>query len=73
MNRNPPADTFIPGHGPLNPGRGVANLEEQNHYFVATRDRPSLRMAQGDDLETNRKTFDPPKRIFFLQAHGTVE
>ena len=63
MNRNLPVDTYIPGHGPLHPGRGVADLEEQKRYFVTMRDRVSRRMAQGDNLETIRKTFDPPKEF----------
>jgi glyoxylase-like metal-dependent hydrolase (beta-lactamase superfamily II) len=63
MNRNLPVDTYIPGHGPLHKGRGVADLEEQKRYFVTMRDRVSRRMAQGDDLETIRKTFDPPKEF----------
>ena len=36
--RRLPVDTYVPGHGPVHVGRGVADLEEQKKYFVVMRD-----------------------------------
>lgn len=61
MARNLPVDTYVPGHGPVHLGRGIADLEEQKRYFVTMRDRVSRRAARGEDLERIRKDFAPPE------------
>jgi cyclase len=38
IERRLPVDTYVPGHGPVHIGRGVADLEEQRRYFVVMRD-----------------------------------
>ncbi len=63
MARNLAVDTYVPGHGPVHLGRGVADLEEQRRYFVTMRDRVSRRMARGDDLDKIRKSFEPPEEF----------
>jgi len=63
MARNLPVDTYIPGHGPVHLGRGVADLEEQKRYFLAMRERVSRRAARGEDLEKIRKDFQPPEEF----------
>ena len=63
LARNLAVDTYIPGHGPVHLGRGVADLEEQKRYFLTMRDRVSRRMAQGDDLAKIQKDFQPPEEF----------
>ena len=63
MARHLPVDTYIPGHGPAQVGRGVADLEAQKRYFLAMRDRVSRRAPRGDDLEKIRKDFQPPEEF----------
>lgn len=45
--RNLPVETYVPGHGPVHAGRGVADLQELRRYFVAMRDEVSRMIAQG--------------------------
>lgn len=45
--RKLPVDTYVPGHGTVHVGRGVADLEELNRYFAAMRGEVSRLIAQG--------------------------
>ncbi len=47
MARNLPVDTYVPGHGPVHVGRGVADLQELRRYFLAMRDEVSRMIKQG--------------------------
>lgn len=58
--RNLPVDTFIPGHGPVHIGRGVADLQEQRRYFIAMRDEVSKMIAQGKTVEQVQKEIVLP-------------
>lgn len=60
MARNLPVDTYIPGHGPVHIGRGVADLQEQRRYFLAMRDEVSKLMKQGKNVEQIRKELVLP-------------
>ena len=60
MARNLPVDTYIPGHGPVHVGRGVADLEEQKRYFVVMRDEVSKMAAAGKTLDEIQKEFQIP-------------
>jgi glyoxylase-like metal-dependent hydrolase (beta-lactamase superfamily II) len=67
MSRHLPADTYVPGHGPVHIGRGVADLEEQKHYFLVMRDEVSKMIAQGKTADEIKKEFVVPKEF----AHYT--
>lgn len=60
MARNLPVDTYIPGHGPVHIGRGVADLQEQRRYFITMRDEVSKMMMAGKTVEQIRKEFVVP-------------
>jgi glyoxylase-like metal-dependent hydrolase (beta-lactamase superfamily II) len=55
-----PVDTYLPGHGPVHPGRGVADLEEQRRYFVVMRDAVSKMIMAGKSVEQIQKEFKTP-------------
>ena len=63
MARNLPVDTYIPGHGPVHIGRGVADLQEQKRYFLVMRDEVSKMIAQGKTPEQIKKDFVVPKEF----------
>jgi glyoxylase-like metal-dependent hydrolase (beta-lactamase superfamily II) len=60
MDRKLPVDTFVPGHGPVHPGRGVKDLEEAQRYFIAMRDAVASMMSQGRNLDQIIKEFKVP-------------
>ena len=53
--RNLPVDTYIPGHGPVHIGRGVADLQEQKRYFITIRNEVTKRIQEGKSLAQIRK------------------
>jgi glyoxylase-like metal-dependent hydrolase (beta-lactamase superfamily II) len=60
MARKLPVDTYVPGHGPVHQGRGVADLEEQKKYFVVMRDEVSKMIAAGKSVEQVQNEFKLP-------------
>jgi glyoxylase-like metal-dependent hydrolase (beta-lactamase superfamily II) len=58
--RRLPVDTYVPGHGPVHVGRGVADLEEQKKYFVVMRDEVSKMIAAGKTVEQVQAEFKLP-------------
>ena len=58
--RRLPVDTYVPGHGPVHVGRGVADLEEQKKYFVALRDEVSKMIVAGKTVEQVQAEFKLP-------------
>jgi cyclase len=60
MGRRLPVDTYVPGHGPVHVGRGVADLEEQKKYFVTLRDEVSKMIAAGKSVEQVQAEFKVP-------------
>ena len=67
MARNLPVDTYIPGHGPVHIGRGVADLQEQRRYFITMRDEVSKMMMAGKTVEQIRKEFVVPDEFKHYQ------
>jgi glyoxylase-like metal-dependent hydrolase (beta-lactamase superfamily II) len=61
--KNLPVDTYVPGHGPVHLGRGIADLEEQRRYFVVMRDAVSKMIMAGRSVEEIQKSFQTPKEI----------
>jgi len=60
MARNLPAETYVPGHGPVHLRRGVKDLDEQKRYFVVMRDEVAKMVAAGKTLEQIEKEFKIP-------------
>jgi glyoxylase-like metal-dependent hydrolase (beta-lactamase superfamily II) len=60
MARKLPVDTYVPGHGPVHVGRGVADLEEQKKYFVLMRDEVSKMIRDGKTVEQVQAEFKLP-------------
>jgi glyoxylase-like metal-dependent hydrolase (beta-lactamase superfamily II) len=60
MARKLPVETYVPGHGPVHVGRGVADLEEQKKYFVVMRDEVSKMIAAGKTVEQVQAEFKLP-------------
>ena len=58
--RRLPVDTYVPGHGPVHVGRGVADLEEQKKYFVVMRDEVSKMIVAGKSVEQVQAEFKLP-------------
>ena len=58
--RRLPVETYVPGHGPVHVGRGVADLEEQRKYFVVMRDEVSKMIAAGKSVEQVQAEFKLP-------------
>jgi cyclase len=67
IERRLPVDTYVPGHGPVHVGRGIADLEEQRRYFVVMRDAVSKMIASGRTLEQIQAEFRVPQEF----AHYT--
>ena len=65
--RNLPVDTYVPGHGPVHIGRGVADLQEQKRYFIVMRDEVSKMMKAGKTLAEIEKTIEVPKEFAHYQ------
>jgi glyoxylase-like metal-dependent hydrolase (beta-lactamase superfamily II) len=55
-----PVDTYLPGHGPVHLGRGIADLEEQRRYFIVMRDEVSKWIMAGKPVEQIQKEFKTP-------------
>ncbi|MFM1813591.1 MAG: hypothetical protein RLZ98_286 [Pseudomonadota bacterium] len=60
MARKLAVETYVPGHGPLHIGRGVADLEEQKRYFVVMRDEVAKLVAAGKSVEEIQKEIKLP-------------
>ena len=61
--RQLPVDTYIPGHGPVHVGRGIADLEEQRRYFIVMRDAVSKMIMAGKGVAEIQKEFQTPKEF----------
>jgi hypothetical protein len=58
-----PVDTYIPGHGPVHIGRGIADIEEQRNYFIVMRDAVSKMIMAGKTVDQIQKEFVTPKEF----------
>ena len=63
IDRHLPVDTYVPGHGPVHVGRGVADLVDQRDYFIIMRDEVSKMVMAGKSLEEIQKEFKVPARF----------
>jgi glyoxylase-like metal-dependent hydrolase (beta-lactamase superfamily II) len=58
--RRLPVDTYLPGHGVVHIGRGVADLEEQRKYVIVMRDEVSKMIMAGKSVQQIQKEFKTP-------------
>jgi glyoxylase-like metal-dependent hydrolase (beta-lactamase superfamily II) len=63
IERRLPVDSYVPGHGPVHIGRGVADLEEQRRYFVVMRDEVSKMLVAGKTVEQVQAEFKVPQEF----------
>jgi cyclase len=73
MERRLPVDTYIPGHGPVHIGRGVADLEEQKRYFVVMRDEVSKMIMAGKTVEQVQAEFKVPAEFAHYTGTGRLK
>jgi glyoxylase-like metal-dependent hydrolase (beta-lactamase superfamily II) len=66
-------DTYVPGHGPVHLGRGVADLEEQRRYFVVMRNEVAKMIAAGKSLEEIQKEFQVPAEFSHYTGAGRLQ
>ena len=63
IERNLPVDTYVPGHGPVHVGKGIADVIDQRDYFIAMRDEVARMVMAGKSLEQIQKEFKVPARF----------
>ena len=63
IDRNLPVDTYVPGHGPIHVGRGIADVVDQRDYFIMMRDEVAKMVLAGKSLEQIVKEFKVPQRF----------
>jgi glyoxylase-like metal-dependent hydrolase (beta-lactamase superfamily II) len=73
MARNLPVDTYVPGHGPVHIGRGVADLQELRRYFETMRAEVSRMIKEGKTEQQVVAQFKTPAPFDkYGQAAGIV-
>ena len=63
IDRNLAVDTYVPGHGPIHVGRGIADVVDQRDYFILMRDEVAKMVTAGKTLEQILKEFKVPQRF----------
>ena len=63
INRNLAVDTYVPGHGPVHVGKGIADVVDQRDYFILMRDEVAKMVMAGKSLEQILKEFKVPQRF----------
>ncbi|MBI4887405.1 MAG: MBL fold metallo-hydrolase [Acidobacteria bacterium] len=63
IERHLPVDTYVPGHGPVHVGKGIADVVDQRDYFIVMRDEVGKMVMAGRSLEQIQKEFTVPARF----------
>lgn len=63
IERSLAVDTYVPGHGPVHIGRGVADVSDQRDYFVLMREEVANMVLAGKSWEQILKEFRVPERF----------
>ena len=63
IERNLPVDTYVPGHGPVHVGRGIADVVDQRDYFILMRDEVAKMVMAGKSLDQIVEEFQVPARF----------
>jgi len=67
IDRNLAVDTYVPGHGPVHVGRGIADVVDQRDYFILMRDEVAKMVAAGKTLDQILTEFKVPARFAHYQ------
>jgi glyoxylase-like metal-dependent hydrolase (beta-lactamase superfamily II) len=69
--RRLPVETYVPGHGPVHVGRGVADMEELKRYFLAMRGEVTRMIREGKTEQQVLAEFKTPAPFDkYAQAAG---
>ena len=68
MDRRLPVDTYVPGHGPVHPGRGVKDLEEAQRYFIVDARRRRHHDEPGKEPGPDHQRVQGARRVRALRA-----
>lgn len=71
--RGLPIDTYVPGHGPVHIGRGVADIEEQRRYFLVMRDEVSKMITAGKPLKDIQEEIRLPADFAHYRSPGRLK
>jgi len=72
IQRNLPVETYVPGHGPVHLGRGVADLEEQRRYFVLMRREVARMIQEGKSLAQIQDEIQVPSEFSHYTRPGRL-
>lgn len=61
--RQLPVETYVPGHGTVRVGRGIADIEEMKRYFVIVRSEISKMIVAGKSVKQVQDEFKIPAEI----------
>lgn len=71
--RGLPVDTYVPGHGPVHLGRGIADIEEQRRYFLVMRDEVSKLITAGSSLQDVQEQIKLPAEFAHYKSPGRLK
>ena len=71
--RGLPVDTYVPGHGPVHLGRGVADIEEQRRYFLVMRDEVSKLITAGKSVRDVQEEIKLPAEFAHYRSPGRLK
>ncbi len=71
--RGLPVDTYVPGHGPVHLGRGVADIEEQRRYFLVMRDEVSKLITSGKSVREVQEEIKLPAEFAHYRSPGRLK
>ena len=71
--RGLPVDTYVPGHGPVHLGRGVADIEEQRRYFLVMRDQVSKLITAGKSVSEVQEEIKLPAEFAHYRSPGRLK
>ena len=68
-----PVDTYVPGHGPVHVGRGVADIDEQRRYFIVMRDEVSKLVKAGKSVEQVQSDIKVPAEFSHYRSPSRLK
>lgn len=71
--RGLPVDTYVPGHGAVHLGRGIADIEEQRRYFLVMRDEVSKLITAGKSVRDVQEEIKLPAEFAHYRSPGRLK
>jgi glyoxylase-like metal-dependent hydrolase (beta-lactamase superfamily II) len=68
-----PVDTYVPGHGPVHIGKGIADIEEQRRYFLVMRDEVSKMITAGKSVSDVQEQIKLPAEFAHYRSPGRLK